>query len=129
MDLNCFDGAGDMVSYFQGINIFDEEEKLPHNAKTAQDQGKYEERYNELVSEFSEIEVKLSDIQDEILERSARKEKTRCFLYELRRTGDVVTEFEGGLWSTTIESVTVGRDSAFTFLFRDGTRIRIPADK
>ena len=98
---------------------------MEENARLLQDQDAYELRFNELAQECKMAENLIASLKDEILERSARKEKIRLYLDELRKTGDIVTEFDEALWQITVESVSVHRDKRLSFIFRDGTEIPV----
>lgn len=98
---------------------------IEHNARTVQDQEDYERIYSKLAAELTSLGQQVSAIDDEILERVARKEKIRRFLDELRETGDIVTEFDENLWNATVESLTVHSTKDVTVTFRDGTEISI----
>ena len=102
---------------------------VEENKREIQDQEKYTRRYCKMAEEFRESGTQLNQIKDEILEQSARKEKIRRFLDELRQMNDLVTEFDDNLWNATIELVTVHIDKTLTFTFRDGTEISVKAVK
>jgi hypothetical protein len=104
---------------------------MEENARQVQDQEEYNRHFREMDSECKAVEKQRVRIREEILERCARKEKIRRFLDELRRTDDIVTEFDENLWNATVESVTVHSDKTLTFQFRDGTEIpvKIPETK
>ena len=100
---------------------------IEENKREIQDQGEYNRRYCEMAAELKKSETQLNQIKDKILEQSARKEKIRRFLDELRQMNDLVTEFDDNLWNATIELVTVHMDKTLTFTFRDGTEISVKA--
>ena len=75
---------------------------------------------------FTDLNTRITAIDDAILTQAARKEKILRFLDELKNTGDILTEFDENLWSATVESVKVNSDKSLTFLFRDGTEIPVP---
>ena len=102
---------------------------VEENKREIQDQGEFNRRYCKLAEEFRESGTQLNQIKDEILEQSARKEKIRRFLDELRQMNDLVTEFDENLWNATIELVTVHMDKTLIFTFRDGTEISAKAVK
>ena len=99
---------------------------MDENARHIQNQDKYEQRFQQMSEQYKEAETVTRRTKEEMLERSARKEKIRRFLGELRKTGDITTEFDENLWSATVESVKVNTDKSLIFLFRDGTEILVP---
>lgn len=96
---------------------------VEENTRQVQDQGEYESRFQEMGNECKAAEKQVEHIKDEILERTVRKEKICRYLDELRRAGEIVTEFDEDLWQAAVESVTVQPDKSLTFRFRDGTEI------
>jgi hypothetical protein len=102
---------------------------VEENARRVQDQEEYGRRFNEMDTECKTAEKLVREIKDKILEQTIRKEKIRRFLDELRRAGDIVSEFDEGLWQAVVESVTVHSDKSLTFLFRDGTELPVPLTK
>ena len=104
---------------------------IEENARAVQDQEEYERRYNELASTLVSLSGQISDVDNEILECAARKEKIHRFLKELQQSGDIVTEFDENLWNATVEDLTVRSAKEVAVTFRDGTEIsvEIPENK
>ena len=98
---------------------------MEENTRQIQNQGEYELRWGEMSAEHTKTEMLIAQIQSEIAERIARKERIRRYLEELRQTGDLVADFNNSLWQATVETVTVNADSTFVFTFRDGTEIPV----
>ena len=46
------------------------------------------------------------------------------FIKVLKAQDEIISEFDGSLWGSMIEFVTVGRNKEVTVTFRDGTEIR-----
>ena len=68
------------------------------NTRQTQDQEQYIRQFDEMSEAYKEAEKRVLEIKDELLERSARKERICRFLDELRQAGDIVTEFDDRLW-------------------------------
>jgi site-specific DNA recombinase len=100
---------------------------VEENKREMRNQEEYNRRYLKMAEEFKESGIQLNQIKEKILEQSARKEKIRRFLDELRQINDLVTEFDENLWNATVELVTVHTDKTLTFTFRDGTKISVKA--
>ena len=98
---------------------------IEENARRVQDQEEYERRYNGLADRFTELNDQASAIDDDILERAARKGRIRRFLDELRHTENLVTEFDENLWNATVDKLIVHSEREMTVTFRDGTGIAI----
>lgn len=98
---------------------------MDENTRQIQDQVEYNQRFNAMSAECKLAEQRIAQLQDKILAQQARKEQIRRSLNELRRCGDILTEFDLDLWNATVESVTIAPDKTLTFLFRDGTEIPV----
>ena len=102
---------------------------MEENTRGVQNQEEYNRRFGMMKVECKELKIRIMNVNDEIFEQSARKEKIRRFLDELRQMNDLVTEFDEKLWHATVELVIVNQDKSLTFIFRDGTRITSEAVK
>ena len=102
---------------------------MEENTREIRNQEEYNRRYSKMDKQCGELEIQIKKIKDEILEQSARKEKIRRFLDELRQMNNLVTEFDENLWNATVELVTVHLDKTLCFTFRDATRITVKAAK
>jgi DNA invertase Pin-like site-specific DNA recombinase len=95
------------------------------NARQVQDQAEYERRFCEMGEECKAVEKQVAKIKDELLECAARKEKIVQYLGELKRAGNLITEFDEGFWQSAVDLVTVQPDKSLIFRFRDGTKISV----
>lgn len=102
---------------------------MEENTREIRNQEEYNRRYSKMDKQCRELEIQIKKIKDEILEQSARKEKIRRFLNELRQMNNLVTEFDENLWHATVELATINQDKTLTFIFRDATRITVKAAK
>ena len=98
---------------------------VEENTRQVLNQEEYARRFKEMATECKTAEKSVIGIKDKILEQGVRKEKIRRYLDELRQAGDIVTEFDEGLWLATVESVTVYPDKSLVFIFRDGTEVPV----
>lgn len=96
---------------------------MRENTRILQDQEEYNRRFAEMDQDCKTVEEQIAAIKQKILENTGRKELIRRCLEQLKLHGDLVAEFDAGLWGTLVESVTIFADSTLTFLFRDGTTI------
>jgi site-specific DNA recombinase len=69
---------------------------------------------------YGNIRKGLEEINEKHLERSAKRESTAAFIKELEQSKGVITEFDEGLWNSTIEKVLVNMEDKITFVFKDG---------
>ena len=111
---NAYDDA------FEGLRLH-----IEKNAITLQDQEKYDEQFNKAVAECRTLENSIAEINEKISNQNARAEKIRQFLSELRRSSNLIDEFDESLWQTVVENVIVRKDKTLIFTFRDGTQIPV----
>ncbi len=95
------------------------------HTRQVQNQEEYARWFNEMDETCRAAEQQVADIRAEILEQATRKEKIRQFLSGLKKAGDIVTEFDVGLWQATVETVTVQSDKTLLFTFLDGAEISV----
>ena len=82
-------------------------EAISENAKVAQDQNKYNERYAELVSEFDRLDAEVKRLEREAERQKAQKRRIAEFIKALENTEEKFTEDD---WCSMIEKVTVYKD-------------------
>ncbi len=56
--------------------------------------------------------------------KEAQSEKLANFIKVLKAQDSTISEFDGRLWGSMVDFVTVGRDKGITVTFRDGTEIQ-----
>ena len=88
---------------------------IGENARIAQSQVEYQERYNELVSRYDAVKTK----------HDAVTEAINAFAKALRNRDGALAEFDEGLWGTLVDFMTVYGKGDVGVTFRDGTEIRI----
>ena len=93
------------------------------NARVAQDQDDYKQRYDSLVEKYESIQARLNEVNDKIADRQAKALRLSEFAKELRKRDGVIEEFDERLWGILIEYVEVGRNKKLKFCFCDGTQI------
>jgi site-specific DNA recombinase len=96
---------------------------VDENAHVALDQTDYQRRYYELATWYEATKKRLTEIDDQRLDRRAKREKLVEFIDILRRSDGFLTEFNEKLWNATVESVTVHSEHELTFKFEDGTEL------
>ncbi len=82
-------------------------EAISENARVAQDQNKYNERYAELVSEFDRLDAEVKRLEREAERQKAQKRRIAEFIKALENTEEKFTEDD---WCSMIEKVTVYKD-------------------
>ena len=98
---------------------------IDENARIAQDQTEYEERYNTLVQRFETTQAKLNEAQTEITEKRAQKQMMKNFIDNLRSQPKQVEIFDEGAWYALCDYITVYSKDKIRVMFKDGTEISV----
>ncbi len=98
---------------------------IGENARIAQNQAEYQERYNDLVSRYEAVKAKHDATVEAIQAKRLKAETLEAFAKALRNRDTALTEFDAGLWGTLVEYMTVYGKGDIGVTFRDGTEIRI----
>lgn len=89
----------------------------------------YRDRYNALAERYKAAKEKLDAIQQEISERTIKREKIEIFLKQLSKANELLTGFDEGLWNTMLDSMTVYSYDKVVFLFKDGSKVEWKIEK
>ena len=91
---------------------------VTENARIAQDQDEYKkDRYDETKAQYDSV-------AESIAAKEAKSVRLAEFISMMKAQKGVISEFDIGLWSSTVEYVTVDRSKGITVTFRDGTEIK-----
>ena len=96
---------------------------IGENARIAQDQGEYQERYNGLVERYDMAKARYEEVARAITEKEAQNERLAGFIKILKAQDSIIIKFDEKLWSSMVDFVTVGRNKEMAVTFRDGTEI------
>lgn len=97
---------------------------VAENARVAQDQDEYQKRYDGLVQRYDTAKARYDEVVAAISAKEAQCERLADFIKVLKAQDGTISEFDGSLWGSMVEFVTVGRDKEITVTFRDGTDIQ-----
>lgn len=100
------------------------EQCIAENARVAQNQEDYQNRYDSLAKRFDRTKAHLEEVEQSIAEKQAHREMVEQFLAELARQ-DAITEFTDELWYSMIDCVTVYSKDNIRFTFKNGTEIEM----
>ncbi len=95
------------------------------NAATAQDQGQYKRRYDDLISRFESLQAKQSALQNERAERERKAGAMDTFLFELTELDELDMEFSPQRWNAIVDHVTVHHDGRIIFSFQNGSEVTV----
>ena len=96
---------------------------IAQNARTAQNQTEYRERYDALVSRYEETEKKRDAVADQISQRMVRRRKLERFIETVKALPELYTEFDKAQWSGLVDSMTVHSKDKITFTLTSGMEI------
>lgn len=96
---------------------------IDENARIAQDQGEYQERYNGLVERYDTSKARYDEVARAITEKEAQNERLAGFIKVLKVQDGIIAGFDERLWSSMVDFVTVGRNKEMAVTFRNGTEI------
>ena len=107
------------------LNIITEqiEKAIAENSRVALDQTEYEERYSKLAKRYETTKAKYDETAGQIERKKAQRELFKGFIRTLENTGDVIEEFEAGLWSSLVQEVVVQPGGELKFVFKNGAEI------
>ena len=97
---------------------------VKENARIAQDQDAYRERYNELAGKYDALKEEYDKVVVAITAKEVRGVRLENFIKELKAQDGVIRKFDERLWGDLVEFVTVGRGKEITVTFKDGTEIQ-----
>ncbi|MCR4615730.1 MAG: hypothetical protein K5756_06230 [Clostridiales bacterium] len=100
-------------------------ELIHQNASAAQSQDDYQKQEETLCTKF---DVLVKEIQSLKEERERRLQKDRSMLLHIRtlkRSRQVLTEWDDTVWTVMIEKAIVHKDQTITFIFYNGKEIRV----
>ena len=98
---------------------------MKQNAYTAQNQREYTERYNGLSEQFDTLKARLDEVNQQIVDKNARKAKTQIFIQNLKKQDSVITEFDEDLWLNTVDFVTIYSKKDIRVTFKNGDEIKV----
>ncbi len=95
---------------------------VDENPRKAMDQKKYTKKYNELVERYKKGQDELNEVEEKQQENKVRKDSIDTFIDRLKSQDIILTDFDGALWTSTINKVVIEND--IIFYFKDGTKIK-----
>lgn len=96
---------------------------IDENAHVSVKPEVYEEKYRSLLERYEAAKEQLDKLENELTERKSKKQKIDIFLKELSKKKELLTEFDEGLWSIMVDTMTVYSKERVVFKFRDGSMV------
>ena len=98
---------------------------IAQNARTAQNQTEYRERYDALVSRYEETEKKRDAVADQISQRMVRRRKLERFIETVKALPELYTEFDPAQWSALVDTATVMDKKRLVWKLTSGMEVEI----
>ena len=96
---------------------------IARNARVAQNQKEYNERYDALVSRYEDTERKRDAVVEQIDQIMIRRRKLERFIDTVKDLQELITEFDTGLWAGLVDSMTVYSKERIVFRLTCGMEI------
>ena len=96
------------------------QECVDQNARVAQNQAEYEQRYNELINKYDSIKAQLDELTTAIADKKARKAEIELFMRNLKTQDRTISEFDEELWISMVECVMVYGKKDVRVKFKNG---------
>ncbi|MGN0256454.1 MAG: recombinase family protein, partial [Chordicoccus sp.] len=98
---------------------------IARNARVAQNQKEYQEKYDALVSRYEETKSKSDSVSERIRQKSMRRRKLERFISAVGELPELITEFDGAQWASLVETMTVYSKERIVFTLTSGMEIEI----
>jgi len=99
--------------------------QMTENARTAQNQEEYQERYNALLKRYDNAKAHFEELERSISDNLARSKTMECFIKTLKNQSEPVIEFDEMLWGSLLDVITVYGKEDIRLKFKDGTEITV----
>lgn len=95
------------------------------NATTAQSQKAYLEKYEALTKRYETATMELERLQNLRTLRSQKDKAMALYIRTLKKQPTVLSEWNDTLWTVMVEKAIVHRNGEITFVFYNGTEVRV----
>ncbi len=98
---------------------------IARNARVAQNQKEYNERYDALVSRYEDTERKRDAVVEQIDQIMIRRRKIERFIETVKDLPELIAEFDESLWAALVDSMTVYAKDRIVFRLTCGMEIEV----
>ena len=95
------------------------------NAVTAQSQEAYLKKYESLTKRYETEAAELARLQNLRTLRSQKDKAVALYIRTLKKQPTVLSEWNDTLWTVMVEKAIVHRNSEITFVFYNGTKVKV----
>lgn len=96
---------------------------IAENARSVLEQSEYNRKYSGYVTRYNELQTRRQELNTDITMRQARRSQMKAFIKQLTKQDQLLTEFDEGLWSATLNAMVVKSEQEVVFQFKDGTEL------
>ena len=100
---------------------------VKENASTAQSQEAYLKKYEALTERYEKAAAELERLQSLRIARSQQDKKMALYIRTLKKQPEVMHDWNDTIWTVMIEKAIVHKDGQITFVFQNGTEIKVGA--
>lgn len=100
---------------------------VKENSSTAQSQEAYLKKYEALTERYEKAAAELERLQSLRTARSQQDKKMALYIRTLKKQPEVMHDWNDTIWTVMIEKAIVHKDGQITFVFQNGTEIKVGA--
>lgn len=100
---------------------------VKENASTAQSQEAYIKKYEALSERYEKATAELEKLQSAKTSRCRQDKRIALFIRTLNKQPLLLDEWDDTIWTVMVEKAIIHRNSEITFVFYNGTEIRVGA--
>lgn len=98
---------------------------VKENASTAQSQEAYLKRYEALTERYEKAATELERLQNLRTTQRQKDKKMALYIRTLKKQPVVLREWSDTIWTVMVEKAIVHRNGAITFVFKNGTEVKV----
>ena len=100
---------------------------VKENASTAQSQEAYLKKYDALTKRYEAAAAELERLQNLRSTRSQQDKAMGLYIRTLKKQPEILHNWDATIWTVIVEKAIVHRNGEITFVFKNGTEIRVGA--
>ncbi len=110
---------------FEELNIISDkmQNAIAENSRVAMDQTEYLKRYDSLKNRYEEAKAEFDKAEEQIKAKKSKRTLLKGVMRTLEEAGNVVEEFDAGLWCSLVQEVVMQTDGGVRFVFKNGIEI------
>ena len=98
---------------------------VKENASTAQSQEAYLKKYDALTKRYEAAAAELERLQNLRSTRSQQDKAMGLYIRTLKKQPEILHNWDAAIWTVMVEKAIVHRNGEITFVFKNGTEIKV----